>query len=64
MPELSRHCADCAAPRLFVALCLDGHAECLDLVCVECGAGYTLAPLPLTVAAPAAPAPRALRDVA
>jgi hypothetical protein len=59
LPETVRHCDDCAAPRLFLALCLDGHENCLDLVCAECGAGYALAPLPMP-----APAPSALRDVA
>jgi hypothetical protein len=59
-PETVRHCEDCAAPRLFVAVCLDGHTEgCLDLVCAACGAGYALVP-------PAIPAraPDALRHVA
>jgi len=59
-PETVRHCDDCAAPRLFVALCLDGHRDdCLDLVCAACGAGYAFVPLPI-----AAPAPHALRHVA
>jgi hypothetical protein len=44
---------------LFVAVCLDGHDDCLDLVCAECGAGYSL----LSPSIPA-PAPAALRDVA
>jgi hypothetical protein len=59
-PETIRHCDDCAAPRLFVAVCLDGHPEgCLDLACAECGAAYVLVPPAIP-----APAPDALRRVA
>jgi hypothetical protein len=58
-PETVRHCDDCAAPRPFVAVCLDGHEDCLDVVCTECGAGYVLVPLLIP-----APAPDALRHVA
>jgi hypothetical protein len=46
---------------LFVALCPDGHEDCLDLVCAECGAGYALLSPSLT---DTAPAPSALRAVA
>jgi hypothetical protein len=59
LSESVRHCTDCAGPRLFLALCLDEHVECLDLICAECGAGYSLVPVPL-----AAPTPVVLRRVA
>jgi hypothetical protein len=59
LSESVRHCTDCAAPRVFLALCLDEHADCLDLICAECGAGYALLPVPV-----AAPRPAALRRVA
>jgi hypothetical protein len=49
---------------LFVTLCLDGHEDCLDLICAECGAAYAFVSPPLTDSLLAAPAPSALRAVA
>jgi hypothetical protein len=64
LPATVHHCDDCAAPRLFLALCLDGHSECLDLICADCGAAYVLVAPPRTDSVLAAHAPSALRDVA
>jgi hypothetical protein len=51
-------CDDCGGARAFEGPpCVDGHAECPDLACLDCGAAIVLAtitdtyPAPLAVAA-------------
>jgi hypothetical protein len=37
-----RHCPECRDVTTFVTPeCLDGHADCADLMCVDCGLALT-----------------------
>lgn len=51
MHDMLLHCSDCGDERAFAPVgCLDGHDECPERACTECGAAVLLAGwLPVTV---------------
>lgn len=37
-----KHCPDCGMTQLFITPpCEDGHGDCIDLACIECGFAVT-----------------------
>ena len=55
--SVTRWCSGCAAEAAFERLdCVDHPEECIELVCVLCGAGFEIAPVQVAGAsAPARP---------